>query len=183
MDGEIRHRIVQRSVALSEEIDDHSATAKMVELAMQQMSKIERPGGFFVQPRIAPEESAYAGGQVCIACHRSQHVQWAGTTHAHAYQTLIAKHREGDMDCYSCHVTGHDEDGGPSDPTNTMGLHDVQCEACHGPSKAHTLGPVEIPPGRMVNPQTCTKCHDGGRDGGQFDVDVYWPKVVHAKPG
>ncbi|MEO0606474.1 MAG: multiheme c-type cytochrome, partial [Myxococcota bacterium] len=84
-----------------------------------------------------------------------------------------------------CHVTGAHRRGGPSAPKGTGSYRDVQCEACHGPSRAHAERPddASLRPVRSPDEATCRTCHDGEQDGGRFDLATYLPQVVHTQAG
>lgn len=107
----------------------------------------------------AKGEPGYAGVDVCTNCHEEPRKVWDKTSHARAYETLSKQHKEFNLDCVSCHVTGYDRPGG-STVTHVEDLKDVQCEVCHGPGKLHAAKPetVKIP---VAKPSTevCLTCH------------------------
>jgi hypothetical protein len=84
----------------------------------------------------ASGESHYLGVEDCSNCHEEAFEFWKKTPHARAYSTLTKQHKEFNLDCVSCHVTGYDRPGG-STVTHVEGLTSVQCEACHGPGSRH----------------------------------------------
>lgn len=104
----------------------------------------------------------YVGVDACKACHERHVTAWADTKHARAFDRLGAADREGGQ-CLRCHVTGPPEliaaqGAQPSFPG-------VQCEACHGPGRAHVEAaqPNAVTPGAIVRrpvEQTCTGCHN-----------------------
>jgi hypothetical protein len=116
--------------------------------------------------------SSYAGARTCAACHTPQYLWWQRTPHARAFETLVARGRQLDLDCIGCHVTGYEEPGG-----STIGhldeLKGVGCESCHGPGSAHVANPQQ--PGRAIRravPEaTCIGCHDPAHS----DVFEYAP--------
>ena len=85
---------------------------------------------------------------------------WEKTAHAKAYKTLEDDHKEFNLDCVSCHVTGYGKPGG-STVTHNDTLRNVQCETCHGPGSLHVEDPenpklITLKP----DPQTCVdQCH------------------------
>jgi hypothetical protein len=103
----------------------------------------------------------YVGARTCAACHTEAYFWWLQTPHARAYETLVARGRELDLDCIGCHVTGFEEPGGAR-----IGRFDelkgVGCESCHGPGGAHVEGPR--PPHRSLRravvESRCAACHD-----------------------
>lgn len=178
------HRLAYREVALSEEVPDHAPTADRVKRALKAMLEAEgSPIRYHLEPHVALEKSIYAGSDLCVGCHQAQHAQWSTTSHARAWQTLVQEQRHLDLDCYGCHATGVGQRGGPSSPARVVGMRDVQCEACHGPAKAHSQRPMSVKPVRVPEVATCERCHDGDKDGGRFEKETYWPKVLHTSPG
>ena len=113
-----------------------------------------------VMPTKAPAGTAsYVGVKVCGSCHEDALHVWEKTGHAAAYATLDKVHKNFNLDCVGCHVTGYDRPGG-SNVTHVEGLKDVQCEVCHGPGSKHAASPNTVFP---VNPNpgadVCTGCH------------------------
>lgn len=178
--GGPKHGLLARLVELDGTIPDHAATQALVDRAK---TEIDVSGGGGEQvgrgPRLAPPMSAFAGADRCESCHPAQHAQWSGTPHATAWTSLTREKRALDQECWSCHVTGANQPGGPKQPQQVGGLRDVQCEACHGAAAAHAKDPAGHPIPAEVTVGTCTTCHDGERDMGRFDEKAYWPKVRH----
>ena len=166
---------------LDASVPDHEATAALVSAAKQQITKAASHDPRTFVPRVV-ESGPFAGGEACVACHRAQHVQWSTTGHARAWKALVDDDRAFDNECWSCHVTGAQQAGGPASPREAAGFHDVQCEACHGPARAHVEAPGEVKPVRTPPLEVCTGCHDGEQDGGRFDAATYLPKVAHPNP-
>src|SRR5690606_32526246 len=125
---------------LSRDVADHPATAAWVADGLAKIEALEAPAA--VDGWVAPAGSPYAGADACAGCHEAEHAQWRGTPHANAWATLERERRAMDADCYACHATGVGADGGPTRPAAVGGLRDVQCEACHGPSRAHAARPA-----------------------------------------
>jgi hypothetical protein len=185
--ADLSNRIVLEPIELDDSLSDHVSTQKLVEAAKERITGLAPFDPATFVPRIVQDTaSPYAGGEACVGCHREQHAQWSTTGHARAWQGLVQDNRALDGDCWSCHVTGGGAEGGPTHPADSGGYRDVQCEACHGPGRAHMAAPedkaliVRDPP-----QETCVRCHDGDKDGGRFDFGAYRPKVVHtaATPG
>jgi len=132
--------------------------------------------------RAAPNPGPYVGAGVCMGCHPTQYKDWAATPHAHAWKTLVDEKRQFDQDCWSCHVTGANQKGGPSHPKQVGALGNVQCEACHGPGRAHVSSAGSTNPVRMVKSPSeavCVTCHTMEQTEGRFVYDTYLPKVDH----
>lgn len=104
----------------------------------------------------------YVGAEVCRVCHEAQHAAWAATKHARALERLSGAERAGNR-CIRCHVTDSPELVAAEG--DRPGLPGVQCEACHGPGRAHaeTARSGAVRPGAIVrtpSEQTCTRCHN-----------------------
>jgi hypothetical protein len=109
-------------------------------------------------PSVPPGASGYAGVERCTKCHKEARGVWDRTLHAKAYATLAGEHKEYNLECIGCHVTGYEKPGG-STVTANEGLKDVQCEACHGPGQAHSDKPT-TPVARKPDLSLCTaSCH------------------------
>ena len=168
---------------LNPTVPDHAATRALVDAAKSKMSEVgPTPSKRPAAAHRAPLGSPYAGSDVCLACHPTQHAQWSGTKHATALASLVADKRHMDDTCWGCHVTGAREEGGPQTAVTVHGMRDVQCEACHGPAAAHAMSPaaLDLRPEAKVPEATCVGCHDGMKDEGRFDFGTYLPKVVHS---
>jgi hypothetical protein len=104
---------------------------------------------------------AFAGAEACKECHANVHEAWASTKHARALGRLGPADREGTA-CLRCHTTGTPEMIAAEGATPS--LPGVQCEACHGPGRAH------IDAAKAGNPRSritktpgedvCTRCHN-----------------------
>ena len=107
------------------------------------------------------DEARYMGSDTCAACHTEAYYWWRSTGHGRAFETLVARGREFDLDCISCHVTGFDQPGGSS-IAQLEHLTGVGCESCHGAGSMHADNPR--PPHRdikrKVTEQSCRTCHD-----------------------
>src|SRR6187551_1282567 len=84
---------------------------------------------------------------------------WKRSPHANAYETLVKDHKQFNLDCVSCHVSGYEKPGG-STVTHVLGLTDVQCEVCHGPGSLHVANPadpalIQAAPPRSFCADTC----------------------------
>ena len=112
-------------------------------------------------PEPAPGQARYVGSDSCAQgqCHGEAYAQWRTTPHAHAYATLTTRHKQFNLSCVGCHVTGYQQPGG-STVAHVEGLIDVGCENCHGPGSLHVADPTS--PSTLVRavPETvCARCH------------------------
>lgn len=120
------------------------------------------------------------GSAACASCHAPQTAWWRGHPHGHAYATLERRHKEYNLDCVSCHVTGYNQPGGSTVTQNLGGaLVNVGCESCHGPGAAHVANPRGATPNvvRVVPETTCTGCHNEEHSDA-FDYAVYRSRIV-----
>lgn len=123
-------------------------------------------------------EAAYIGAEECQNCHAEAFAFWKTTPHAKAYETLSKQHKEFNLDCVSCHVTGYEKPGG-STVTHVSSLMDVQCEVCHGPGSRHEKAPEDLtsivrsPPKSLCAPA----CHHPPHVSESWTVDEAWPHI------
>jgi predicted CXXCH cytochrome family protein len=114
-------------------------------------------------------------------CHdtaeRPEFLQWMGTAHASAYDSLSAFVQQ-TARCLECHTTGWDTtmanlgaddfvtvadpyEGNFNvtidDSTEFFKKTNVQCEACHGPTEFS----VNHPPPTLITAEDCGQCHQG----------------------
>lgn len=110
-------------------------------------------------------EKTFAGSESCVECHRSQVEFWSTTGHAKAYDTLVIKQQQYNLDCLACHVTWDLDSGLEKGATNLLTLatdmQAVGCEMCHGPLPLHPEG-ADLPAKTSVD--TCTRCHTAEMD-------------------
>jgi hypothetical protein len=131
-------------------------------------------------------EASYIGAEACSNCHDEEYKFWQHTPHAGAYATLSTEHKEFNLDCVSCHVTGYDKPGGTT-VTHVSGLENVQCESCHGPGSLHEDKPSDLslivgsPPKTLCAPA----CHHPPHVHEDWSVEDAWKIIVgkgHRKP-
>lgn len=129
------------AIDVHEELGKAPAVASQLETYFQRVN--ERNKVAFAG-RKAPVATAgiasYVGVQVCGSCHVEEKAFWEATPHARAYPTLEKQHKQFNLDCVSCHVTGYERPGG-STVTDNDALQSVQCEECHGPGSRHIAEP------------------------------------------
>jgi hypothetical protein len=141
-------------------------------------------------PPAEPGEASFTGvsaPQGCVACHETEARFWAKTAHAHAYETLVDKHKQFSLDCVRCHVTGWQQPGGvcridrtavggPGFLGHGKGRQDVQCEMCHGAGSEHAKDPTGHIADK-VPAAVCIRCHEAANSP-HFDDVRYRPYVI-----
>ncbi len=133
-------------------------------------------------PEPAPEGTPhYVGSASCAgsSCHQSAYDWWRGHAHGRAYATLVNLHKEFNLSCVGCHVTGYMKPGGSTVTHNEDGaLVNVGCEVCHGPGSAHVADPEA--PGLItleVPERVCVGCHNPEHSD-RFDYDAFRNMIV-----
>ena len=132
-----------------------------------------------VPPPARPGDATYVGAETCSNCHAQAYEFWKTTPHARAYATLEKQHKEFNLDCVSCHVTGYEKPAG-STVTHVKDLKDVQCEVCHGPGSRHEDEPgdlaalVRSPPKTLCAPA----CHHPPHVPASWNVEVAWKLIL-----
>ena len=130
-------------------------------------------------PPVPEGKSGYIGVQACSNCHVEEEKVWLATGHAGAYRTLDRQHKQFNLECVSCHVTGYGEPGG-STVTHVASLESVQCEVCHGAGSRHVDDPknkaliTRTPPVSLC----AAECHHPPHVKSDWDVRVAWPKIL-----
>ena len=126
-----------------------------------------------------PDQSGYLGVASCGSCHLEEVEFWKKTRHFNAYGTLVKDHKQFNLECVSCHVTGYERPGG-STVTHVEGLESVQCEICHGPGSRHVENPANPDWIRKAPPQTlCAQsCHHTPHVHDDWDVKKAWKGIV-----
>jgi len=123
-------------------------------------------------------ESHYVGVEVCSSCHKSERDFWNLTQHSAAYATLSSAHKEFNLDCVSCHVTGYDKPGG-STVVHVEKLSNVQCEVCHGPGSRHSESPLEAKSIALPEQSLCAaQCHHPPHVKADWSVTASWAKII-----
>ena len=137
----------------------------------------------------AQPDSPYVGASACKDCHAAEYESWAKSKHCSSFKALSDAEAASDA-CIGCHSTGVPDDlRAASGKPNLPG---TQCEACHGPGRAHATAATESansPRGQgktlNVKPLTdvCERCHN--RQSPRFQGFVYGPmaRMVHTHPG
>lgn len=119
----------------------------------------------------------------CISCHEREAQSWHKTKHGHAWDNLKTQGEEKQSipECFKCHVVAYNLDGGFIDIELTPELADVQCEACHGPGRAHMEagGKADLII-RKPQEETCRVCHTKGQDK-NFNFEEKYKKISHRR--
>ncbi|HST20511.1 MAG TPA: multiheme c-type cytochrome, partial [Blastocatellia bacterium] len=178
-DGTIENQ-VNRYVGLDADIPEDPQAAEIVAAAHTEFTNVQR-AEMNSNPQPPPmqnisSDSPYVGAATCASCHSEQYSIWEKSGHAHAMATLEKKNQQFDNDCVRCHVVGF-EKGGFQTLITTPQLANVQCEACHGPGRAHIAAPAKGY-GVMATPAGCMQCHTQSNSP-DFNFEAYWPKIKH----
>ncbi len=127
-------------VPVRETLGTHRPTLEKIDRYYQRVNEHNRESLRDRRPTPPePGTAHYLGIDACSTCHVEEHAFWLTTSHAKAYATLSVAHKEFNLDCVGCHVTGYEKPGG-STVTFVEKLENVQCEVCHGPGSAHVDG-------------------------------------------
>jgi hypothetical protein len=171
-----RYELVQ----VRESLGADAQVAKRLEAYYKRVNEHNREAFADAKPPPVPEgQSGYVGVEQCSTCHEAARKFWDGTPHAQAYVTLEREHKQFNLDCVSCHVTGYDKPGG-STVTHVEGLEAVQCENCHGPGSRHVANPTDKTLIRRVPDQgmCASACHHPPHVADDWQVSDAWPKIL-----
>lgn len=137
-------------------------------------------------PPVPEGQAGYVGTARCGECHAEALTWWGTTLHGHAYQTLVDVHKEYNLACVGCHVTGYNRPGGAT--VAHVGDHgelqNVGCENCHGPGSLHSADPESGHIARDMNEDTCLRCHTPEHSD-RFVYDAYRRMMIapgHGQP-
>jgi hypothetical protein len=149
-----------RFVELSPDVRGEPEIARIVDRYDERVNAHNKVAFANLLPRpVAPGQPHYVGAETCRSCHAAEYTWWRTTPHGRAYATLTNLHKEYNLSCVGCHVTGYNQPGG-STVTHHEGLVDVGCETCHGPGSAHAAD-GGVPVARVDVPETvCVQCHN-----------------------
>lgn len=149
-----------RAVELGPEVHGDAAVAAVVDAYDARVNDHNRVAFANVTPRpVAEGQPHYVGSEACTSCHAAAVRWWQSTPHGHAYATLERAHKQYNLSCVGCHVTGYNQPGG-STVTHNENLINVGCEQCHGPGSMHASDPVANAIARRDTPESiCLQCH------------------------
>jgi hypothetical protein len=144
-------------IPIKKEYPDQENIAQIIEQAKIDVNAAGK------QRRAKKALAGYKGTQTCKSCHIEQYDNWQATPHAKAYETLVAKSQQFNVDCLPCHVTGIDIDKGHLALSLPQDLLKVGCENCHGPGQDHAATPEQS---NLLTPSStvCLKCHTDDHD-------------------
>jgi Cytochrome c554 and c-prime len=129
---------------------------------------------------VPKDQPTFVGTQACVECHDAAVEFWKKSRHAHAWETLVKRNQEFDLECISCHVTGWNKPGGATLARNES-LRDVQCEVCHGPASIHVAQDGNDDPKTLVGgpePEMCARqCHTKEHSD-TFQYEAYLRDIV-----
>jgi hypothetical protein len=134
-----------------------------------------------IPPPVAPPgQATVVGNEACEDCHDDEAKLWKTTRHAHAWETLVERGQQLDLDCIGCHVTGWGRPGGATLAVNER-TRDVGCETCHGPGSIHVAkGGKEKPAAIALDPPKdlcATQCHTHEHSD-TFQYEAYLRDIV-----
>ena len=178
------HRIESTKIPMGKALADEPAMRKLVDATLDAMGPevtTDPHGKHDSTAAHGPKRdwAPWAGARQCRSCHEAQYDDWAKTGHAAAYAGLVKERRHMDLQCWSCHVTGAGQPGGPTGPKDVGPLRNVQCEACHGPGQSHASKPEQGTIIRTPTEAQCLACHTEEQTEGRFVLSEYLPKVDH----
>jgi hypothetical protein len=169
-----------RAVEMGPEIAGDPEVRAMISAYDARVNEHNKVAFADVKPKPAPQGTAsYVGSERCKSCHASQFAWWTGHPHGHAYTTLQTRHKEFNLSCVACHVTGYAQPGG-STIVHNAGLTHVGCESCHGAGSKHVDNPDEEPAIGMTrdpSADTCKHCHSPEHSD-KFEFAAYRAKLI-----
>lgn len=151
-----------RFVELPSEARRDPGVTAILERYFRRVNEHNREAFVDLRPRPAPDgQPSYVGAAACATCHTEAFSWWRTTMHGHAYRTLEEVHKEYNLSCVGCHVTGYNQPGG-STVSHVGNLQNVGCETCHGPGSMHVADPLAAPVNvrRDAPEELCTGCHN-----------------------
>lgn len=167
-------------VEVRESAGSHAGVASRLSAYYRRVNEHNKIAFKDKKPRPVEEgQASYVGVEICSNCHMEERAVWDKTRHALAYGTLVKGHKEYNLDCVSCHVTGYEKPGG-STVTFVEKLSNVQCEVCHGPGSLHAENPANKELIRALPDRgLCAgSCHHPPHVGAEWSVDEAWPKIL-----
>jgi hypothetical protein len=164
-------RITERWLSLHEPKPVDPLVQRSIERLNRRLHEVQRA---LAEGKPSPTAATdFVGAAACGKCHERELRIWRTTAHARALETLRERLKEYDRTCLPCHVTAWQD--GFVDAESTPELGGVQCEACHGPGRAHAEhgAPPPAPP-----ESGCRSCHTPERSP-SFSEQTYRPRIAH----
>ena len=122
--------------------------------------------------RIPTQSAQGVVSEVCSQCHSPAWETWKDSSHASAWQTMVAERTTLRPDCVGCHTTGWQIAELSYQEEN------VGCIACHvGQSDEHVKNPVAFPM-ESGGLSSCVVCHRPDHST-LFSPRGYWPPIAH----
>jgi hypothetical protein len=156
-----RHAFVARLVELDPDRPREAGVTEILAAYDRRVNAHNREAFADWLPAPAAEgQPSYVGSEVCGSCHVEEVAWWRTTMHGRAYATLVERHKEYNLSCVGCHVTGYNRPGG-STVSHTGPLQNVGCESCHGPGSQHAVSPTRatVNVTRDTEEGRCLGCH------------------------
>jgi len=168
-----------QQIALTEDVEDDTQIRELLQDFYTQVAndpQLQAGGERLFSDEALEQDtrSGYVGSQACATCHRKEFDQWAHTSHATAFNTLLTVGKQFYPECVSCHVTGFRyETGYQIGEEEKEHLADVGCETCHGPGKQHITTPLTTNIRGEVKDQNCLECHTPSHSPGFDEILEY----------
>ncbi|MYC77760.1 hypothetical protein F4X10_18500 [Candidatus Poribacteria bacterium] len=168
-----------QQIALTEDVEDDTQIRELLQDFYTQVAndpQLQAGGERLFSDEALEQDtrSGYVGSQACATCHRKEFDQWAHTSHATAFNTLLTVGKQFYPECVSCHVTGFRyETGYQIGKEEKEHLADVGCETCHGPGKQHITTPLTTNIRGEVKNQVCLECHTPSHSPGFDEILEY----------
>jgi Cytochrome c554 and c-prime len=168
-----------QSVEVTEKLGSEPAVSQHISAYYRRVNDHNREAfKGLLPPEPAPGQARYVGMDACSKCHQAERAFFDSTSHAAAYATLSSQHKEFNLDCVGCHVTGYGKPGG-STVTHVEGLTSVQCEVCHGPGSKHVAAPQEKGLTKLPDMAFCaSECHHPPHVHPGWSAAAAWPKII-----
>ena len=181
-------RASAEQIALTEAVPDDPKVRSMLDDFYERVATdplLQKQGEplFSGEPLEGDAENGYVGSEACKTCHLEEFDQWAHSSHAAAFNTLLTVGRQFYPECVSCHVTGFGyETGYRINTPERNHLAEVGCETCHGPGKKHVNTPLAENIRGEVPERICTSCHNAEHSPGfEQIVAQLMPEVDHSR--
>lgn len=181
-------RASAEQIALKEAVPDDPKVRAMLDDFYERVATdpfLQKQGEplFSGEPLEGDAGNGYVGSEACKTCHPETSDQWAHSSHAAAFNTLLTVGRQFYPECVSCHVTGFGyETGYRINTPERNHLAEVGCETCHGPGKKHVNTPLAENIRGEVPERICASCHNTEHSPGFEQIAAQlMPEVDHSR--